>query len=79
MITTLADAKEVHPSALVTVYVYVPGTRPDMVVLAPVPAMAPGLMVQLPAGKPLNATLPVATAHVGWVMMPTTGAVGVAG
>ena len=31
------------------------------------------------AGNPLNAILPVATAQVGWVIVPTTGAVGVAG
>ena len=43
------------------------------------PAMPPGLMVQLPAGKPLNITLPVAKAQVGCVMVPTIGAVGVAG
>ena len=38
------------------------------------PAIAPGLIVQLPAGKPLNTTLPVATAQVGWVIVPTSGA-----
>ena len=37
-------------------------------------------MVQLPdEGNPLNATDPVGTAHVGWVMTPTNGAVGTAG
>ena len=41
--------------------------------------MAPGLIVQSPAGKPLNTTLPVAVAQVGWVMAPTIGAAGVAG
>ena len=41
--------------------------------------MAPGLMVQFPAGNPLNATLPVAKAQVGCVIVPTTGADGVAG
>ena len=41
--------------------------------------MAPGLMVQFPDGKPLNTTLPVGTVQVGWVIVPTTGAVGVAG
>ena len=30
-------------------------------------------------GKLFNATLPVATAHVGWVIVPTVGAVGVTG
>ena len=28
------------------------------------------------AGKPLNTTLPLANAQVGWVMVPTVGAVG---
>src|SRR5665647_1628569 len=50
-----------------------------MVVLEPVPAIDPGLIVQLPAGKPFNTTVPVADAQVGCVMVPTTGAVGVAG
>ena len=42
----------------------------------------PGLAVtvQLPdAGKPLNATAPVAVAQVGCVIAPTIGAEGVAG
>ena len=57
----------------------VPVGKPDIVVLAVEPAIDPGLIVQLPAGKPLNTTLPVADAHVGCVIVPTTGAVGVAG
>ena len=47
--------------------------------LEPVPANAPGLMVQLPMGKPLNTTLPVATEQVGCVIVPIVGAVGVGG
>lgn len=36
--------------------------------------------VQFPlAGKPLNCTLPVARVHVGCVMVPIVGAVGVTG
>jgi hypothetical protein len=58
---------------------YVPAAKPDMVVLAVEPAIDPGLIIQFPAGKPLNTTLPVATAHVGCVIKPTTGAVGVTG
>lgn len=65
MITTLADAEEIHPTALVTVKVCVPVARPDKVWLAPVPAIAPGLIVQFPAGKPPNTTLPVARAQPG--------------
>jgi len=68
-----------QPDAFVTVKVRVPVARPDIVVLAVFPAMAPGLMVQFPAGKPLNTTLPVAIAQVGCVIMPTIGAVGVKG
>ena len=50
---------------------------PDPVTVAP-PGVA--VTVQLPeAGSPLRATVPVATAQVGWVMVPTTGAEGVAG
>ena len=47
--------------------------------LDPVPEILPGLIVQVPAGKPFSTTLPVATAQVGWVMVPTVGAVGVVG
>ena len=43
------------------------------------PDIDPGLRIQLPAGNPLNSTLPVATAQVGCVMVPTIGAVGVTG
>jgi hypothetical protein len=54
-----------------------------MVVLVPVPVVVvpPGVRVkvQLPvAGKPFKITLPVATEQVGWVIVPTVGAVGVA-
>jgi hypothetical protein len=53
----------------------VPGIRFVRVVVVPVPAIDPGLMVHTPvAGRPLNATLPVATAHEeGWVIVPITG------
>ena len=84
LITILADDGEVHPVASVTLYVYVPAARPVMVVLVPDPVVVtfPGVLVSVHvpvAGKPLNATLPVGTEHVGCVMAPTTGAVGVAG
>ena len=77
--TTLPDAGDIHPAAFVTVYVYVPVAKGVMVNDVPVPAIAPGLIVQLPAGSPLSITLPVASAHVGCVIVPTTGAVGIAG
>ena len=65
MMTTLADPAEVHPAEFVTVKVYEPEANIDKVVLALVPVTAPGLIVQLPNGKPLNTTLAVATVHVG--------------
>ena len=68
-----------HPTALVTVYVCDPTAIPESVVLVVDPAIAPGLMVQVPTGKPLNRTLPVAKAQVGWVITPTIGAAGVRG
>ena len=77
--TTFADAGDIHPAALVTVKLYVPVARPVIVVVAPVPAIAPGFIVQLPAGSPLSTTEPVAIVQVGWVMAPTTGAIGVGG
>ncbi len=75
-ITTSPDEGEVHPDALVTVKLCVPVDSNDIVVLEPVPVIVPGLIVQLPAGKPLNTTLPVPTAHVGCVMAPRVGAAG---
>lgn len=79
MIIIFAEATEVHPTEFVTVKLYVPATRLVTVLLVPVPAMAPGLIVQFPEGKPFNTTLPVATAQVGCVIIPTAGAEGVTG
>ena len=61
-----------------------PAASNDSVVLLPVPVVItpPGVRVnvQVPDnGKLLNTTLPVATAHVGWVMIPMVGAVGLVG
>ena len=47
--------------------------------MLPLPLIVPGLIVQLPAGKPLRITDPVASAQVGCVMVPTDGAEGVTG
>jgi len=79
IITTLADDTDVHPTELVTVYAYVPDVKPDIVLLAPVPAIAPGFMVQFPAGKLDSSMLPVATSQDGWIMELITGAEGVIG
>jgi len=46
-------------------------------VLVVFPFIAPGLMIQFPEGKPFSTTLPVATAHVGCVIVPIVGADGV--
>jgi hypothetical protein len=83
-ITIFPDEGETHPSAFETVYVYVFAVSPDIVVDVPDPVevVPPGyfVKVQVPvAGRPLRATLPVAKTHVGCVIVPTTGAVGVDG
>jgi hypothetical protein len=78
-ITTFAVAVEVHPSAFVTVKLKVPGKRLAMVVVVPAPAMLPGLMIQLPEGKPLNTTDPTGALHIGCIIVPTIGAAGVGG
>ena len=41
------------------------------------PDILPGFNIHGPFdGKPFNTTLPVATEQVGWVIVPTVGAVG---
>jgi len=81
---TFADDGEVQPDELVTVKVYVPGPRAERVMLVPVPGVVilPGfiVMVHEPVpGNPFKMRLPVASEHVGWVIVPTTGAVGITG
>lgn len=65
LMVTAADDEELHPVALVTVYVYIPAFKPDIVVLAVFPVIAPGLITQFPAGKPVNSTLPFENEQVG--------------
>ena len=74
-ITTIPEAGEVQPASLDTIKLYVPGIRFVIVVVVPVPAIDPGLIVHVPvAGNPLNATLPVGIAHEeGCVITPTIG------
>jgi hypothetical protein len=62
--TISSDGKEVHPFSSVTVKLYVAAANPDMVELVPEPAKAPGLIVQFPAGKPDNTTLPVGACYI---------------
>ena len=81
LITTLAAAGDTHPEALVTLYVYVPGKSPLIVLDVPVPVVIipPGVLVNVHvpvAGKPFNTTLPVGTVTVGCVILPMIGAVG---
>jgi hypothetical protein len=78
-ITTSAEAMDVQLSTLVTVKVCVPTASPVSVVVVVDPVIPPGLIVHAPAGNPLNTTLPVVVKHVGCVIAPITGAVGVAG
>ena len=53
----------------------------EIVTLVPVPAIAPGLIIQIPvAGRPFNTTLPVVAIHEeGWVIVPIMGGVGATG
>jgi len=79
LITTFVEAREVHPTELVTVKLYVPVASAEIVVDPVDPAMLPGFIVQFPEGKPLNNTEPVAVTQVGCVIAPTVGAEGVTG
>ena len=80
-ITTSADAFDIHPAAAVTLKLYVPGIRFEIVALIPIPVIAPGLIVQVPLeGRPVNTTLPVVAEHEeGCAIVPTIGAVGATG
>ena len=64
IIITSVEGSEIQPASLVMLKLYVPGTRFVMVMVVPVPFIAPGLIVHVPvAGRPLNTMLPVGTAH----------------
>ena len=65
LITTFADAADVQPLEFVTVKLCVPGASPEIVIFEVDPVTEPGLIVQFPAGRLLNITLPVGTEHVG--------------
>ena len=70
-----AVGEDTQPAELVTVKLYVPEERPEIVVLFVLPEIAPGFIVQFPVGSPSNTTVPVPTVQVGCVMDVTTGAV----
>jgi hypothetical protein len=77
MVIALVEG-EVHGPVFVTLQVYVPGGMPDRVNAPPDQvALAPaGELVRfhIPlVGSPENSMLPVGTAHVGWVIVPTSG------
>jgi hypothetical protein len=80
-IITSADARDIQPASLVTLKLYVPGARFEIVTLVPVPAIDPGLITHVPVdGSPDNITLPVvAIQDEGWAIVPTIGAVGATG
>lgn len=50
-----------------------------MVVTTVFPAIAPGLIVHVPGGRPESSTLPVAEAQVACIIVPTSGAAGAPG
>jgi len=76
--TTSAEAFEIQPGALVTVKLYVPGFRFEIVTEVPVPEILPGLIVHVPdAGSPFRTTLPIGEEQeAGWVIVPMIGAFG---
>jgi len=83
-IVAVDEVPDTQPAELVTVKLYEPGSRAETVVPVPVPVevTAPGrrVNVQPPVdGNPDNTTLPVGDGHVGAVIVPITGGVGVAG
>ena len=84
IVAEVLETVEVQPSLFVTVKVYVLALNPVKVPVVPVPVCVnpPGVavIVHVPVeGKPLIETSPVATVHVGWVIDPTIGAIGVIG
>jgi len=69
-IPKLADGPEVQPDELVTVKLYVPAARPEIILVVPLPAvvMPPGVSVKVHdpvAGKSSSSTLPVGVSLVG--------------
>ena len=85
-VLTLATEEtfDMHPTAFLTVKVYVPADKPDTTVVVPVPVVTtPSLYlvsVQVPVfGNPLIYILPVDTVHVGCAIESITGGNGVSG
>jgi len=42
LMTTFIEEAELHPAPLVTVKLYMPGNKPDTMVIGPVPVIPPG-------------------------------------
>lgn len=83
-IVTGTDSAEVHPEEFVTLKVKTPSSRFVIVLMGPLPVVVndPGNLVIIHEpveGNPLNTTLPVGSATVGCVIVPTSGAAGVGG
>jgi hypothetical protein len=75
LITTLPDETDIHPSALVTLKEYVFGSNPEIVTEEPLPVVVAlsgvRIRIHVPVeGNPVKTTLPVATLHVGWLIVP---------
>ena len=81
LITTVATETEEQPAAFLILKVYVPAANPLIVVVAVLPVVTtlPGLRVnvQLPDGRPVRVTEPVATEQVGCAIVPTVTVAGI--
>src|SRR5665811_1803553 len=78
-IVTGTDSAEVHAEEFVTLKVKTPSSSLVIVLMVPLPVVVnePGniVIIHEPVeGNPLNTTLPVGSATVGWVIVPTSGA-----
>ena len=83
-IPNAAEDAETQPAELVTVNVQVPATKPEILVVVPLPVVVklPGESTncQVPlSGNPFKTTLPVGELTLGWVIVPIKGGVGRSG
>ena len=77
LINTFVVGDDVHPKSFVTVKLKEVAGSEFKVVDELLPEIAPGLITQLPAGKPLKTTDPVDTVQSGCVIAPKIGVAGV--